>query len=72
MSLIFVDTKGEILSWIVMTVCNTLKYGSENEKELFRFVPEFYIDSLLGLTYVLYDYTSITQENKNFIFGNLF
>lgn len=67
--MIFVDTKENILEWILMIITNTIKYCSETEDELFRFVPEFYIDNLLGLMVLLPDYTNITQQFDSIIIG---
>lgn len=70
MNLVFSDTKETICEWILMIISNTIKYCSENDDELFRFVPEFYIDNLLGLMVLLPEYTNITQQFENIIFGN--
>eukprot|EP00102_Acyrthosiphon_pisum_P014112 XP_008183980.1 PREDICTED: E3 ubiquitin-protein ligase RNF123-like isoform X1 [Acyrthosiphon pisum] len=61
-SLIFVDANERILEWILSIVSNTVKYCSDVEDELFRFVPEFYIDNLMGLAVLLPDYTNIIQK----------
>lgn len=70
MSMVFLDTKKSILEWILVIVCNTIKYCSENDEELFRFVPEFYIDDLLRVMVMLPDYTSLTQQFEHIIVGN--
>lgn len=69
MSMVFVDTKENILEWVLTIISNTIKYCSENEDELFRFIPEFYIDNLLGLMVLLPDYTNITQKFDSIIIG---
>ncbi|XP_050053150.1 E3 ubiquitin-protein ligase RNF123-like isoform X2 [Aphis gossypii] len=68
-SLIFVATNEQILEWILMIISHTLKYCSDIEEELFRFVPHFYIDNLLGLAVLLPDYTNITQTFDDIIVG---
>lgn len=70
MSMVFVDSKESILEWILTLITNTINYCSEIEGELFRFVPEFYFDNLLGLVVLLPDYTNITQQFDNIIVGN--
>ncbi|VVC25271.1 Concanavalin A-like lectin/glucanase domain,SPRY domain,Zinc finger, RING-type,B30.2/SPRY domain [Cinara cedri] len=67
MSMVFLDSKQIILEWIIMIISNTIKYSSENEEELFRFVPEFYVDNLLGLMVLMPDYTNTTQQFENII-----
>ncbi|CAH1725712.1 unnamed protein product [Aphis gossypii] len=68
-SLIFVATNEQILEWILMIISHTLRYCSDIEEELFRFVPDFYIDNLLGLAVLLPDYTNITQTFDDIIVG---
>jgi len=70
-SLIFVAANEQVLEWILMIISNTLKYCSDIEEELFRFVPDFYIDNLLGLAVLLPDYTNITQKFDDIIVGNI-
>lgn len=70
MSLIFIDTNEQILEWILTVISNTVKYCSETEDELFRFVPEYYIDNMLGLMVLVPDYTNKTQQFQNIIIGN--
>jgi len=69
--LIFVATNEQILEWILAIISHTLKYCSDIEDELFRFVPDFYIDNLLGLAVLLPDYTNITQKFDDIIVGNI-
>ncbi|XP_025196504.1 E3 ubiquitin-protein ligase RNF123-like [Melanaphis sacchari] len=66
-SLIFVATNEQILEWILTIISHTLKYCSDIEDELFRFVPDFYIDNLLELAVILPDYTNITQKFDDII-----
>lgn len=70
MSLVFVNVNENILEWILMITSNTLKYCSETEGELFRFVPEYYVDNLIGLIVLLPDYTKRTHQFENIIIGN--
>lgn len=70
MSFVFINTNENILEWILMITSNTLKYCSETEGELFKFVPEYYIDNLIGLTVLLPDYTKRTHQFENIIIGN--
>ncbi|XP_026823070.1 E3 ubiquitin-protein ligase RNF123-like [Rhopalosiphum maidis] len=68
-SLIFVTANEQILEWILTIISHTLKYCSDIEKELFGFVPGYYIDNLLGLAVLLPDYTNITQKFDDIIVG---
>ncbi|XP_060863040.1 E3 ubiquitin-protein ligase RNF123-like [Metopolophium dirhodum] len=61
-SLIFLGANEQILEWILSIVSNTVKYCSDVEDELFRFVPEFYIDNMMGLAVLLPDYTNVIQK----------
>lgn len=70
MSLVFVNVNGDILEWVLTVTSNTIKYCSEMEGELFRFVPEYYVDNLLGLIVLLPDYTNRTHKFENIIIGN--
>lgn len=70
MSLIFIDANEHILEWILTVISNTVKYCSETEDELFRFIPEYYIDNMLGLIVLVPDYTNRTQQFQNIIIGN--
>lgn len=70
MSMIFVEANENILEWILAMISQTLKYCSENERELFRFVPEFYIDNMIGMVILLPDYTSPFQKFVNIDIGN--
>lgn len=70
-SLIFVGVNEQILEWILSIVSNTVKYCSDVEDELFRFVPEFYIDNLMGLAVLLPDYTNVIQKFDAIIVGNI-
>ncbi|XP_050423164.1 E3 ubiquitin-protein ligase RNF123-like [Adelges cooleyi] len=67
MSMIFVEPKEQILCWILMVVANTIKNCSEFEEELFRFVPEFYPDCLIGLTVTLPDYSNEIQQYESIV-----
>lgn len=70
MSMVFINTNESILEWILTVISNTVKHCSETEGELFRFVPEFYIENLLGIVVILPDYTNETQQFENIITGN--
>lgn len=70
MSLIFIDANEHILEWVLTVISNTVKYCSETEDELFRFIPEYYIDNMLGLIVLVPDYTNRTQQFQNIIIGN--
>jgi len=41
--MVFIEANENILEWILTVISNTVKYSSEMEGELFRFVPEYYI-----------------------------
>lgn len=43
MSMIFAEANESVLEWIFATISLALKYCSEYENELFRFVPELYM-----------------------------
>lgn len=70
MSMTFINTNESILEWILTVISNTIKHCSENEGELFRFVPEFYIDNILGIVVILPDYKNETQQFENIVTGN--
>lgn len=70
MSMTFINTNESILEWILAVISNTIKYCSETEGELFRFVPEFYIDNMLGIVVMLSNYKNETQQFENVITGN--
>lgn len=72
MSMVFVDEKEQILSWVLLTIINTIKYCSHAENELFRFVPETYLDSLSDLNSILNEYTKIYPQFGNLTLGNIF
>ncbi|XP_050527648.1 E3 ubiquitin-protein ligase RNF123-like isoform X2 [Daktulosphaira vitifoliae] len=67
LSMIFFDSKEQILSWMLMVVASTIKNCSEYEEELFRFLPEYYLDNLLGLTVMLPDYTNAIQQYEGIV-----
>lgn len=70
LSMVFSDSKEQVLSWMLMVIANTIKNCSEYEEELLRFLPEFYLDNLLGLTVILPDYTYTIQQYEAVITGN--
>lgn len=70
MSTIFVDTNETILEWILTIISNTIKHCSETEGELFRFVPDFYVDNILGILVLLPDYINEIQQFENIITSN--
>lgn len=70
MSMTFINTNESILEWILTVISNTIKHSSETEGELFRFVPEFYIDNILGIVVILPDYKNETQQFENIVTGN--
>lgn len=70
MSMTFTDTNEQILEWILLTISKTIKHCSETEEELFRFLPEYYIDNMVGLIVLLPDYANKTQQYENIITGD--
>lgn len=70
MSMVFVDANENNLEWILAMISYTIKYCSEYENQLFRFVPEFYVDNMMGLVLLLPDYTNPFQKFENIVVGN--
>lgn len=70
MSMVFVEANENILEWILSMVSHTLKYCSEYEDELFRFVPEYYIENIIGLVLLLPDYSKPIQTFESIDLGN--